>query len=97
MAVDFNGAIVGRAPYPGETIVSAVIHLEDLRRRRQDPQRNFLTQIRCELFRELYQRNIYPPNKFLKDPLLERKDLAKRGSKEVIEVFSREGIYVKPD
>ena len=97
MIVDFNGAIVARAPYPGETIVSAVIHLEDLRRRRQDPQRNFLTQIRPELFRELYQRNIYPPNKFLRDPLLERKDLAKRGSKEVIEVFSTEGIYVKPD
>ncbi len=97
MIIDFNGAIVARAPYPGETIVSAVIHLEDLRRRRQDPQRNFLTQIRSELFRELYQRGIYPPNKFSKDPLLERKDLVKRGSKEVIEVFSREGIYVKPD
>jgi len=97
MIVDFNGAIVARAPYPGETIVSAVIHLEDLRRRRQDPRRNFLTQIRSELFRELYQKPIYPPNKFLKDPLFERKDLAKRGSKEVIEVFLKKGIYIKPD
>ena len=97
MVVDFNGTIIARAPYPGETIVSAVIHLEDLRRRRQDPQRNFLTQIRPELFRELYQRNIYPPNKFLKKPLLERKDLINRRAKEVIEFFSREGIYIKPD
>lgn len=97
MVVDFNGVIVARAPYPGETIVSAVIHLEDLRRRRQDPQRNFPAQIRCEVFQELYQKPIYPKNKFLKDLLFERKDLAKRGPKEVIEAFTREGIYVKPD
>jgi predicted amidohydrolase len=97
MIVDFNGVIVARAPYPGETIVSAVIHLEDLRRRRQDPRRNFLTQIRSEVFEDLYQEPIYPKNRFLKEPLLDRKDLGKRGSGEVIRVFSKKGIYVEPD
>ena len=97
MIVDFNGVIVARAPYPGETIVSAVIHLEDLRRRRQDPRRNFLTQIRSEVFEELYQERIYPKNRFLEKPLLERRDLGKRGPEEVIEGFSKKRIYTKPN
>jgi predicted amidohydrolase len=96
MVVDFNGVIVARAPYPGETIVSAVIHLEDLRRLRQDPRRNYLTQIRCEAFQELYQNPIYPKNKFLESPLLDKNDLAKRESREIIEAFSQKGIYIKP-
>ena len=97
MIVDFNRAIGARAPSPGETIVSAVIHLEDLRRLMQDPRCNFLPQIRCEVFQGLYQKPIDPPNKFLEAPLLERKALAKRGSKEVIKAFPKKGIYVKPD
>jgi len=78
MVADFNGVIVGRAPYPGETIVSAVVHLEDLRRRRQDPHFNVLRQIRSEVFQELYQEPIYPKNKYLENPLLERKDIPQR-------------------
>lgn len=97
MIVDFEGVVVARAPYPGETIVSAVIHLEDLRRRRQHTTRNFLTQIRSELFQELYQKPIYPRNKFLKNPLLERKNLGQRGSEGVIKDFSEKEIYVKPN
>jgi formamidase len=96
MIVDFEGVVVARAPYPGETILSAVIRLEELRRRRQHTQRNFLTQIRSELFGELYEKPIYPKNEFLKNPLLERKNLAKRGSEAVIKAFSKREIFVKP-
>src|SRR5699024_9946096 len=43
MAVDYQGMIIGRAPYPGASIVGAEINLERLRKQRTDPKRNFLT------------------------------------------------------
>ena len=73
MIVDYNGVIIGRAPYPGETMVSAEINLDALRRRRQDPRRNFLTQLRTELFSELYQQPVYPPNRYKNEPIRDRR------------------------
>ena len=96
MIVDYNGVIVGRAPYPGETIVTAEINLQGLRGRRQDPRRNFLTQIRSELFRDLYTDPIYPKNLFGNDALATRTDVARRSPAPVMDAFLQRGIFVKP-
>lgn len=97
MAVDYNGLIIGRAPYPGESIVCVEINLRGLRARRQDPRRNFLTQIRSELFQDLYKQPIYPQNLFLADPITDRKGVASRSPKPVIDNFTNLGIFREPD
>ena len=97
MVVDYNGMIVARAPYPGETVVCAEIHLEDLRRRRLDPRRNFLTQIRTEVFRDLYKEPIYPKNLFLKNPMKDRNGVLRKDCKPIIEAFIQKGVFVKPE
>lgn len=96
MIVDYNGIIVGRAPYPGETVVTAEINLQGLRGRRQDPRRNFLTQIRSELFQDLYADPIYPKNLFDQATLTSRGDVAKRTPSPVMEAFLQRGIFVRP-
>lgn len=96
MIVDFNGVITGRAPYPGETLVAAEINLDALRRRRQDPRRNFLSQIRSELFYELYSKPIYPADRYLDDPIRTRADVAARGTESIIEDLVARGLFVRP-
>jgi predicted amidohydrolase len=66
MIVDFNGNILARAPHPSETIVVGIVNIRALRRRRLDPGRNFIAQLRNEVFREIYAETIYPPNLYLK-------------------------------
>lgn len=96
MAVDYNGLIIGRAPYPGESIVCVEINLRGLRARRQDPRRNFLTQIRSELFQDMYKDPIYPQDLFLADALQDRKGVSGRSPKQVIDAFNKLGIFREP-
>ncbi len=97
MIVDYSGMIIGRAPYPGESLVTAEINLASLRGRRLDPRRNFLTQIRSELFRDMYRDPIYPMNLFQDKPLTDRSEVAGRGTKGVIDSFVQKGIFNRPN
>jgi len=100
MIVDFDGRILARTPYPGEAATSAPIYLDILRRRRVDPGRNFLTQLRTEVYREVYKENIYPKNLYANpetraDSYWEcyKRDTAHL---KIIDRFIKNGIYKKP-
>jgi len=96
MVVDFNGMIIGRAPYPGETFFSSVINVQLLRERRADASRNFPSQLKTEVFREVYKDSIYPKNLLLEKPISSLKETGRRASTPVINQFYKKGIYVKP-
>ena len=100
MIVDFNGNIVARAPHPSETIVVGTININTLRRRRLDPGRNFIAQLRNEVFREIYTDTIYPPNLYLKPenrvqyiPDLYKRNVTYLG---IIDKLVQKRIYLKP-
>lgn len=93
MIVDFNGAVMCKADYSGETITGAVINLDALRRRRMDPTWNFLAQLRTEVYREIYRGTIYPPNRFVQKgslSSLDQRDAA-------VDNLIKRGIYIKPE
>ncbi len=92
MIADFNGAVVAMADYPGDTVTGGVINLEMLRRRRMDPTWNFLSQLRTEVYRDIYKEPIYPANRSLK------KGFANVGERDSpIENLVKRGIYTKPE
>lgn len=66
--VDYNGRIIAEAPYPGESVIGAVIDIEALRRRRTMLYYNYWPDLRAEVFKEIYEHPIYPPNLFLEHP-----------------------------
>lgn len=92
MIVDFNGAVLAMADYPGDTITGAVINLETLRRRRMDPTRNYLAEVRSEVYKEIYKKPIYPPNTALKKGF---SNVNERNA--LINNLVNMGIYTRPD
>jgi len=64
-----------------------------LRRRRMDPRHNWLTQVRSEAFRHMYDKEIYPINLYA-DRL--PTDQAERSRAQPIQRFVEEGIYIRP-
>ena len=66
--VDYNGRIIAEAPYPGESVIGALIDIEALRRRRTLMMWNYWPDLRAEVFKEIYEHPIYPPNLFLEHP-----------------------------
>jgi len=100
MIVDYNGNIVARAPHPSETIVVGMIDIRNLRRRRLDPGRNFIAQLRNEVFREIYAGTIYPANLYLKpeNRVQYIQDLYKRNVTylKIIDKLVEKRVYLKP-
>lgn len=94
MIVDYNGIVIGLADYPGEAIITATVNLEELRRRRLDPSRNYPTQLRTDIYRQIYEKEIYPPNMFAEHSPEQR---GERDSFAGIKQFIREGIYPLPE
>jgi predicted amidohydrolase len=93
MIVNYNGVVLAYADYPGEAIISATINLEELRRRRTDPSRNFPALLRTEVYRMIYEKTVYPPNQFLhRSP----QDRAERNPYDTLKSFFRRGIYHRP-
>jgi len=93
MIVDFHGAILQVAPYPGETVTAGQINLDALRRRRVDPRQNWLTQLRTEAYGEMYKKPIYPINLY-RDRL--PADQAERSQAQPIKRFLDERIFIPP-
>ncbi len=94
MIVNYNGVVTAYADHAGEGIISSVINLEELRRRRTDPSRNFQTLLRNEVYRKIYDRNIYPANQFAEQSPGTREA---RDPRETIKQFIEQGIFVKPN
>ena len=94
MIVNYNGVVTAYSDSPGEAIISSVINLEELRRRRMDPGRNLPTLLRNEVYRKIYEREIYPPNQFANASPATRHA---RDPRETIRKFFEQGIYVKPN
>ncbi len=97
MIVDYKGVVIGRAPYPGETVVASEINLKALRARRQEPRRNFLAQVRSEMFDGLYDGEIYPANMFLQSPITDRGEMVRRNPQPVIDNFFASGRFLPPE
>ena len=94
MIVNYNGIVTAYADYPGEAIISSVINLEELRRRRMDPSRNFPALLRNEVYRKIYESEVYPANQFTdKSP----KTRTARDPRETIRKFVEKGIYIAPE
>jgi formamidase len=93
MIVDYNGMVIGYADYPGEAVISAVINLEELRRRKTDPSRNFPTLLRNEVYRKIYEKDVYPKDGFLSE---NPKTRTSRDPLEVIKRNLEKGIYKYP-
>ncbi len=101
MIIDPEGVIIASCPYPGESMTSAVIRLDHLRRRRMDPSRNFIALLRTEVYREIYKEAIYPKNLYAKRKGQARSfaEIHKRDTRylKVIDRLIAEGVYVKPE
>ena len=91
--VDFNGEVVARCEHGSETVVSTTIYLDALRRRRQDPSWNFLSQLRTETFRAICDDAIYPANLFATRGPRSRHE---RESVTAIDEFNRKGVFAAP-
>jgi hypothetical protein len=75
MIVDPEGVVIARAPYPGEAMTSAVIRLDHLRRRRMDTGFNVLSELRTEIYREMFEEAIYPPGILALDPIRDASEI----------------------
>lgn len=98
LIVDSEGVVLASCPYPGEAMTSAVIRLDHLRRRRMDTGFNVLTELRTEVYREMYSEAIYPPN-VLPEPvrdasqMFEKRDPYSLG---VMKELVRRGVLTLP-
>ena len=66
--VDYYGRVIAEAPYPGESVIGALIDIEALRERRSMVTWNYWPDFRAEVFGEMYKDPVYPPNLFLDHP-----------------------------
>ncbi|WP_158736831.1 nitrilase-related carbon-nitrogen hydrolase [Alteribacillus sp. YIM 98480] len=94
MIVNYNGVVTAYADSPGEAIISSVINLEELRRRRVDPSRNFPTLLRNEIYKKIYTDEVYPPNQFVAQSPATREA---RDPMETIRQFIDKDIYKLPN
>jgi predicted amidohydrolase len=77
--VDPAGRIVSQIPYPGESVTSGVIDIDEVRRRRRDPGTvNFLGHLRTEAYRSLYADPVYPAGLLATEPLVGAADRRRR-------------------
>src|ERR687885_288188 len=66
--VDYNGNVVCRSASGADTVVAALIDIEQLRLFRERTLRgNWLKDLRCEVFRPIYAQPIHPKNMWLEE------------------------------
>jgi hypothetical protein len=68
MIVDYRGQLVGKQrDTNGSTFVAGVINIEALRHHRESAQvTNWMKDVRAELAQIIYEKTIYPKNRYLK-------------------------------
>ena len=63
-AIDYTGMVMREAPYPAEQVLACTIDIEALRHYRTRTNHNCWVDVRTEGFRQIYEKPIYPPNRF---------------------------------
>ncbi|MEX2125739.1 MAG: nitrilase-related carbon-nitrogen hydrolase [Woeseia sp.] len=63
-AIDYTGIVMREAPYPAEQVLACTIDVEALRHYRTRTNHNCWVDVRTEGFRQIYEKPIYPPNRF---------------------------------
>jgi predicted amidohydrolase len=63
-AIDYTGMVLREAPYPSEQVLACTIDIEALRHYRTRTNHNCWVDLRTEGFRQIYEKPIYPPNRF---------------------------------
>jgi predicted amidohydrolase len=96
MIVDFEGKIIGSAPYPGEAVCAGVIDIQALRERRADPYDSPLVEMRNDLYREIYGEEIFPKNRHATSAPAETARERMAFFPEIYEKLVERGTYVKP-
>jgi predicted amidohydrolase len=62
--IDYTGMILREAAYPEEQVIGATIDIEALREHRARINHNCWVDVRTEGFRQIYEKPIYPGNRF---------------------------------
>ncbi|MHA1832425.1 MAG: nitrilase-related carbon-nitrogen hydrolase [Candidatus Baldrarchaeia archaeon] len=65
MIINYEGIVLCRINYHGESMARATIDLEGLRSYRMQLDHSYLALLRTEVFRKIYKRTVFPPNKAL--------------------------------
>ena len=95
-AIDYTGLVLREAPYPAEQVLSVPVDIEALRQYRTRTGHNCWIDVRTEGFKQIYEKPIYPPNRFPsgKPP----RTLAEKVSicKEVFDDLHDRGLFTPP-
>ena len=63
-AIDYTGLVLREAPYPAEQVLAVPVDIEALRQYRTRTGHNCWIDVRTEGFKQIYEKPIYPPNRF---------------------------------
>ena len=95
-AIDYTGLVLREAPYPAEQVLAVPVDIEALRQYRTRTGHNCWIDVRTEGFKQIYEKPIYPPNRFPsgKPP----RTLAEKVSicKEVFDDLHDRGLFTPP-
>ena len=95
-AIDYTGLVLRHVPYPEEQVLAVTIDIEALRMYRTKASHNCWVDLRTEGFKQIYEKPLYPPNRF--PPGKPPRTLAEKVSicKEVFDELYRRGTFTAP-
>jgi hypothetical protein len=98
MIVDYRGQLVGKQrDTNGSTFVSGVINIEALRHHRESAQvTNWMKDVRAELAQIIYEKPIYPKNRYLKKLPPKHNEYRRDVIDKQIGLMQKRGIWKKP-
>ena len=97
MIVDYRGQLVGKQrDTNGSTFVSGVINIEALRHHRELAQvTNWMKDVRAELAQIIYEKPIYPKNRYLKKVPPKHAEYKRDVIDKQVELMQKRGIWKK--
>jgi predicted amidohydrolase len=98
MIVDYRGQLVGKQrDTNGSTFVSGVINIEALRHHRESAQvTNWMKDVRAELAQIIYEKPIYPKNRYLKKLPPKHDEYKRDVIDKQVGLMQKRGIWKKP-
>jgi len=96
MIVDYRGQLLSCINYGGEGYAAAKINIEELRDHRDRVLclGNWLPLVKSEYYRKIYEKPLYPPNKWVDE--LKTQDKDNTLVKQIISKLQQQGIFKKP-
>jgi hypothetical protein len=97
MIVDYRGQLVGKQrDTNGSTFVSGVINIEALRHHRESAQvTNWMKDVRAELAQIIYEKPIYPKNRYLKKLPPKHDEYKRDVIDKQVQLMQKRGIWKK--